>query len=72
MKSKVFFAATLCLLWMAGCTTPGGSSHGAAGLSKWLPGPLRAGEDDEAFAKKVDRDPFPRAQTGQMQVAVGP
>jgi len=72
MKSKALFAAALCLLLVAGCGTTGGSSRGPAGVSKWIPGPLRAGADDDAFAKTVDRDPFPRAQAGRMQVAVRP
>lgn len=72
MRSKALLAAALCLLLLAGCSTPRGSSQGPAGISKWMPSPLRAGSDDGAFAKAVDRDPFPRAQTGRMQVAVGP
>lgn len=72
MKSKALFAAALCLLWVAGCSATGGSSRGPLGVSQWIPGPVRAGSDDDAFAKTVDRDPFPRAQAGRMQVAVGP
>ena len=72
MKNKALLAAGLCLLLVAGCGTTGGSSRGRMGAGKWLPGPLRADSTDDSFAKTVDRDPFPRAQAGRMQVAVRP
>jgi hypothetical protein len=35
-----------------------------------LPGKLAPNSSDKAFARAVEKDPFPRARSGNVQVAV--
>ena len=70
MKNKAFCAAALCVLFVSGCAT--GGSRGRIGSFKSLSVPLASDSEDESFADAVRRDPFPRAQARDVQVAVRP
>ena len=70
MKIKAFCFVAFCLVLVAGCGSLGGSSRGRTGSLKPLLGPLSADSQSDSFTKAVQNDPFPRAQAGQMQVAV--
>jgi hypothetical protein len=70
MTNKTLSLVAIGLLLVAGCSAPGGSSRSRLSRRGLLPGKLASKSSDKAFARAVEKDPFPKAASGNVQVAV--